>query len=261
MADLSASRVQQYLADLRENGRPLPTLDPGQESFTRDELAAAIKVKPATVNTLVRRHGLEATGNGKARKFPRSTAAALQERLGRGAGIQTANYYLREIKSFCRWLVKDWRMGDNPLVHLQGGNVRQDRRHDRRPLPLEELHLVLQAARQSSTTFRGLDGQDRVILYSVACASGFRAEELASLCPTAFDLDGDPPTVSLSAGDAKNGRAAVQPLPQDVVEALQLYLAGRPADRPIWSGTWFQRAADMLRIDLVAAGLPYVVEG
>jgi hypothetical protein len=99
MADLSASRVQQYLADLRENGRSLPPLDPDKDWFTRDELAATVKVKPATANTLVRRHGLEATGNGQAHRFPRSTAVALQERLGRGAGIQTANYYLREIKS------------------------------------------------------------------------------------------------------------------------------------------------------------------
>src|SRR5262249_46789630 len=82
IADLSASRVQQYLADLRESGRPLPPLLPGKEWFTRDELAAAIGVKPATVNSLVRRHGLEASGNGKARRYPRSTAAALQEPPG-----------------------------------------------------------------------------------------------------------------------------------------------------------------------------------
>ena len=132
MADLSAARVQQFLADLRQSDRPLPELEPGKKSFTRKELALTIGVKPETVCSLVRRHGLEATGNGKARLFTRATAIALQERLGRGAGIQTANYYLREIKSFCRWLVKERRMADNPLDHLQGGNVKLDRRHDRR---------------------------------------------------------------------------------------------------------------------------------
>jgi integrase len=261
MADLSASRVQQYLASLRESGRPKPPLDPGKEWFMRGELATAIGVKPATVNTLVRRHRLEATGNGKARRFPRSTAVALQERLGRGAGVQTANYYLREIKSFCRWLVKDRRMGDNPLAHLQGGNARQDRRHDRRPLTLNELRSILQTARQSAREFRGLAGRDRAVLYSVACGSGFRASELASLCLPAFDLNADPPTVTLSAETAKNGRTAVQPLPPDVVEALRDYLAGRPADLPIWPGSWSARAAQMFRRDLEAAGIPYVVEG
>src|SRR5262249_19589900 len=82
-----------------------------------------------------------------------------------------------------------------------------------------------------------------------------------SLCPAAFDLDRAPASVTLSAEHAKNGRTAVQPLPQDVVEELRGYLAGRPADRPGWPGAWYKRAADMLRIDLDAAGVPYVVEG
>jgi integrase len=30
---------------------------------------------------------------------------------------------------------------------------------------------------------------------------------------------------------------------------------------PVWAGTWFKRAAEMLRIDLEAAGIPYVDEG
>src|SRR5262249_12636302 len=136
-----------------------------------------------------------------------------------------------------------------------------DRRHDRRPLTLEELRSVIQAAGRSTKEFRGLTGRDRAVLYSVACASGFRAEELASLCPPAFDLGGDPPTVTLSAEAAKNGRAAVQPLPADVVEALRGYLAGRPDDRPLWPGTWYQKAADMLRVELDACGIPYAVQG
>src|SRR5215470_7934599 len=93
-----------------------------------------------------------------------------------------------------------------------------------RALPLEELHAIFQAARQSGQTFRGLTGPDRAILYAVACASGFRASELASLCPTAFDLDGKPPTVTLAAEIAKNGKTAVQPLPPDLTQALRDYL-------------------------------------
>ena len=261
MADLSASRVQQYLAELREQGRPMPSLDPTKEWFTRDELARAVGVKPTTVCTLVRRHGLEAAGKGKARRFPQATVLALQKRLGRGTGIQTMNYYLREIKAFCRWLVKDRRMAENPLTHMKGGNARQDRRHDRRPLSLDELRSVIQAARQSSRDFRGLAGVDRAVLYSVACASGFRASELASLFPEAFSLDGELPTVTLPAEHAKNGRTAVQPLPPDIVEALRSYLSGRAVNQPLWSGTCLERAAEMFRLDLADAGIPYVVAG
>jgi hypothetical protein len=42
---------------------------------------------------------------------------------------------------------------------------------------------------------------------------------------------------------------------------MRAYLAGKPMDSPVWPGTWADRGADMLRIDLDAAGIPYVVEG
>src|SRR5262249_2700935 len=99
------------------------------------------------------------------------------------------------------------------------------------------------------------------ILYAVACASGFRASELVSLCPTAFDLDGKPPTVTLAAEIAKNGKTAVQPLPPDLVQALRDYLGGRPAGKPVWPGNWPDNAAAIPRIDLDGAGIPYAVEG
>jgi hypothetical protein len=46
-----------------------------------------------------------------------------------------------------------------------------------------------------------------------------------------------------------------------VADVLREHLAGRPAGVPVWPGGWFDNAADMLRIDLEAAGIPYVVEG
>ncbi len=35
------------------------------------------------------------------------------------------------------------------------------------------------------------------------------------------------------------------------------YLAGRPKGEPVWPGTWHERAAEMLRNDLRAAGIDY----
>jgi integrase len=204
---------------------------------------------------------MPATGNGKARRYPRETAQSLHALRIRGRSIKTSNLYLDALKQFAVWLVQDRRTGENPLVHLSGGNVKLDRRHDRRPLPLDELRRVFAAARRSERPFLGLSGPDRAVLYSVACASGFRADELASLHPSAFDLDGEPPTVTLAAEDAKNGQTAVQPLPPDVVSALRGYLAGRPEGQPVWPGRWHKKAAEMLRIDLESAGIPYAVEG
>jgi len=138
-----------------------------------------------------------------------------------------------------------------------------DRRHDRRELEVEELRRVLDAARTSAQVFRGLTGPDRYHLYATACGTGFRASALASLTPESFELDADVPVVTLPARHAKNRRTKVQPLPADLVELLRVYLADKPAGRPIWGGTWARdrKGAEMLRIDLEVAGVPYAVEG
>jgi hypothetical protein len=60
---------------------------------------------------------------------------------------------------------------------------------------------------------------------------------------------------------AKNGRLAVQPLPPDLAQALRSYVAGRPASRPVWPGTRYEKGAAMLRRDLAAAGIPYATDG
>jgi hypothetical protein len=225
MADLSASRVQQYLADLRERRAAAPAFDLAKEEYTKKELAALLGVKPSAVPSLIRRHRLEATGKGKARRYPRGTAEALCALRSRGRSIKPGNLYLDALKGFLARTVQDRRAAGNPLVHLSGGNVKLDRRHDRRALPLDELRAVLGAAARSDVTFRGLSGPDRHVLYLTACATGFRAEELACLRPESFDLD------------------------------------GRPAVAALWPGNWWKNGADMLRIDLDAAAVPYAVGG
>jgi integrase len=259
--DLSASRVQSFLAGLRGAVPGPRPLDPAVESYTRAELAAALGVKPSAVPSLVARHRLGAAGSGKARRYPKATAETLLALRAAGRGAKTANQYLAAVKQFARWLVLDRRMADNPLAHLSGANARTDRRRDRRPLSAGELGAVTRAASASRETVRGLSGTDRAVLYAVAAGTGFRAGELASLTPGAFDLDATPPTVTLAAEHAKNGRAAVQPLPAHLAADLRGYLAGRPAGVPVWPGTWHERAADVMRVDLDAAGIPYVVDG
>jgi hypothetical protein len=63
--------------------------------------------------------------------------------------------------------------------------------------------------------------------------------------------------VTVKAAYAKNKKAADQPLPADVAEALRAYLDGMPRDKAVWPGKWFEDAAEMLRVDLEAAGIPY----
>jgi integrase len=262
-SDLSASRVMDWLAELRRKGRQRAELELGKDLFTRAEVARALGIKPASVNSLVRRHGLDATGNGKARRFPRATVEALLERLPQGVSVETTNQYLTHLKSFCNWMVKDRRTPASPIAHLEPGNADVDRRHDRRELDAGELRRLLAAARDSTGLFRGLTGRDRYHLYAVACGTGFRAAALASLTPESFDLENDPPTVTLAARRNKSRKLKVQPLPLDVAELISAYLTDKPAGQPVWGGTWARDrvAAMMLRRDLEAAGIPYVLDG
>jgi integrase len=261
IADMSASRVQTYLASLRDCGRSVAIFDPTKEWYTRAELAALLGVTGPAVPSLLRRHGLIGIGNGKARRYPRTTAEALQSMRGRGRGIRTVNQHLAAVKQFARWLVRDRRSADNPFAHLAGGNVQLDRRHSRRALTDLEMRAVIVATQQSRHTLRGLNGRDRAMLYALAIATGFRANELSCLRPEVFDLEASIPTVTLAAGFAKNGRTAVQPLPPDLIEALRGYLDGRPAGMPVWPGSWAVRAAEMFNADLVAANVPYFIDG
>jgi integrase len=140
-------------------------------------------------------------------------------------------------------MVRERRLFENPLAHLQGGNARLDRRRDGRDLEPAELASVLEAARGSSAVYCRLTGPDRYILYLTACATGFRAGELAELLPESFDLTADPPRVTCPAAYSKNRRTSLLPLPSGVAEALGPYLASKPAGQPIWPGSWFNTAA------------------
>jgi hypothetical protein len=120
---------------------------------------------------------------------------------------------------------------------------------------------LLVAAAASSQTFRGLSGRDRWALYLTALGTGIRVRALAGLTPGDFDLPAETPVVVLPARLAKNKKAKTQPLPADVAEALGVYLADKPTSRPAWPGGWKDDGAEMIRLDLAAAGIAYTVEG
>jgi integrase len=258
--DLRHSPLQEFLADLQSEQRNLPSLPDG-DVFTKREAAAALKITSDGFLKLVRTHRLPFIGERRNRRYPRTAVEYLRDRANRGLSVQTGNHYLAAMKAFVRWMQKDRRIADNPLEHVSRGNVNVDRRHDRRPLSLEEIRTLIAMAQQSDKSFRGLAGADRAVIYALACVTGYRASELWELCPLSFDLGGNPPTATLPATATKNKRTATQPLPASIVEMLRGYLAGKPVNEQLWPGSWHDDGAEMLRIDLEAAGIPYVTEG
>jgi integrase len=173
--------------------------------------------------------------------------------------VQTSNHYLRAVKQFSRWLVKDRRAADDPLAHLAMLNFSTDRRHDRRPFSETELAAILHAA-YTGPYVRRMSGPDRAMLYVVAGYTGLRASELANLTPESFDLDSNPPTVTVEAAYSKHRREDVLPLHLSLVHLLRPWLALKLANTPVWPGSWAKdkKAGAMLQHDLKSAGIPYV---
>ncbi len=85
------------------------------------------------------------------------------------------------------------------------------------------------------------------------------AGELASLSVVSLALDADPPIVTVAAAYSKRRRKDQQPMPTWLVERIRQWLAGRRVvgDVKLWPGSWHRRAAEMLRLDLAAAGIDY----
>ncbi len=255
-ADLTPAVVRHALADLKKP-KDVATLPAGRDHFTRNELAALLNVTPASVPDLVKRHGLAATGNGKARRYPRETAEALLARRGEGASTTTLNRHLQAVKMFTKWMTDEKRAADNPLAAMKRvGNPEHDRRREFATLTTAEITSLITSARDSAAEFMGMAGTDRAAVYLCAVATAFRPVELSRLTPADFLLDGAAPLVRLDGTRTKNGQTAEQHVTPAVAAELREYVATRPAGEPVWPGDWFTKGADMIRIDLPAASIP-----
>jgi excisionase family DNA binding protein len=261
LRDINSEKVTAWILGRRavRAVRPIP---PG-ESFTLSEAANILGITSSAVGRALARHRLAATGNGKARRLPRSTVEALAMHQAKGISPATANHYVVALKAFGRWLARTRRAATNPFDSLNRQATATDVRRRRRELTVEELRRLLDVTRASDRMFRGLTGFDRYCLYLTAVSTGLRAGALANLMPENFDLISPSPCVTVPARFSKNRRTHTVPLPSDVAAALRPYLAQKAAESPIWDGTWASsyRAAEMLRRDLIAADVPYAVEG
>ncbi len=148
-----------------------------------------------------------------------------------GMSKQTSNHYLRSANQFCRWLVRTKRADVNPLADVPMLNVQTDRRHDRRPLLAEEFGLLVAAA-VAGSPIESIPGTDRAMMYIISAWTGYRKGEIGSLTLRSFDLEGDPPTLTVQAVYSKRKRTDTQVLHPDVVERLKSCLATKPEFQP-----------------------------
>ncbi len=185
---------------------------------------------------------------------PARIQAALSSLRDEGKSLATCNHHRAAIRGFSRWAWKDGRLRDDPLVGVAGFNAKEDRRHDRRTLSIEELSRLIRAAHEGPT-YRKMTGPARALCYRLAVATGLRFSEIKSITPRSFVLGSEAPMVTVAPGYTKNGQTATLPLPHDLADDLAPYLATIAPEAPAFPLPG--RGADMLKVDLQAAEIAY----
>jgi integrase len=173
----------------------------------------------------------------------------------KGISLRSIHHYTRTIKGFSRWLWRDGRVREDKLAHLTSQNPEADRRHERRALTPEEQARLIEAADAGPIVLK-MTGRDRAALYRLALGTGFRANELRSLTPEAFDLDADTPTVTVAAAYSKRRRDDVQPIRPDLAEIIHPWLGSKAPGQPIF-GNLTKHTNLLIQADLKAAGIDY----
>jgi len=190
---------------------------------------------------------------------PAGINAALRDlKESRGLSEASASHYLRAMKLFTRWLLREGRTRDDALagVSVKTAIAKSERKHQRRALSHDELAALLEYIPAALTRW-GMTGADRAMLYRVAAGTGLRASELASLTPESFDLISAEPSATVAAAYSKrgkrNGRDDNQPMALELAQALAAWMTGRAKGKPVFNMPAVQHTAQMFRDDLQTA--------
>jgi integrase len=249
-------------------------VDPAQEKFAREgrrpieehvadfhtELVARENTAKHVDMTVARvKYVIAKAGAAKVSDLTPSTVQQVIKGIhDAGRSLETVNSYLRAIKSFSRWLWRDKRTADDRLVTLEGFNTAtEEQRHARREVTPEELAHLLTFVERHTLAAHKLSGPDRAMLYRIALGTGYRVNELRSLTPCSFSLDGDPPTITVEAACSKRRRRDEQPIRRDLADLLGPWLAERPEGERVFR-SMPRCMARTLRSDLDAARAAWI---
>ncbi|MCK6484907.1 MAG: site-specific integrase [Phycisphaerae bacterium] len=135
------------------------------------------------------------------------------------------------------------------------------------PLTLDGIDAAAErgrwALRRRPTLIAKLErrGRERALVYTTLVHTGLRRGELAAMTWARLDLDGDAPSVTVEARDAKGRRTESVPLRDDLAAALRAWRTecGNPAaTAPVFHVP--RALVNVLKRDLAAAGIPFVDE-
>jgi len=114
-----------------------------------------------------------------------------------GRSARSVNARRQSVRGFSRWSVSSGRLASDPLAGVPRMSEHEPT-YQRRALSDDEIVRLIRATEQGPERL-SLHGSSRAMLYKVAIGTGFRAGELDSLSLASFNLEGDPPTVTVEA--------------------------------------------------------------
>ena len=210
------------------------------------------------------RHLSTMIANMRAETLGDITATGVRLALGRmkesGKSLRTCNAHLTTLKGFLNWCRLDGRLVEDVLLAVEPYDHETDPRHARRAPSVEEINLLLAAARSRTNEHCNFFGEDRAKAYEIAIMTGYRANEIRSLTPESFSLDGDYPCIRIKPTISKRRKLDMQPIPQPFVQGIREWLYGKPP-----GGRLFEAmpgdTARMLRADLTVARQAWIAEG
>ena len=172
-------------------------------------------------------------------------------RMTKGMSLQTCNHTTTAAKAFTHWTCRDGRRAltdaeVNALITAAESG----------PYLVGTLLPGQTRPKVGPQTILGIAGLDRAIVYRVAVGTGFRKAEIESLTPESFNLDNDPPTITIRAGYSKHRREDIQPIRQDLADMLRTFVAGKPAGTPVFAMP--EKAFKIMQADLASARATYV---
>ncbi len=151
-----------------------------------------------------------------------------QRRTQLPLSTRTIRVYAMQARRFTRWLVSREQVVRDPLISLQikGNTVRVFRR--RMLLPDEFVWL------QKTLTPGDELAQARLLLYTTAIQTGYRAAEMASIRPPDLFLTAPRPYISLTPERTKNRCLAIQYVKPGLASALAEYARTVPPVKALW---------------------------
>jgi len=254
-----SKHIEDFKQDLKARGNTAEYAETtaGRVDAIREAIGAGhlSELTPARVMEYLARRRITPEPT-RAEPVAENVPKAARKRKLRVLSRATCNHYLTALKVFCRWMVREGRVGTSPVAYLRQLKGEADLKHERRALTLEELRRLLEATAKGPTRF-GMSGPDRVMFYRMAAETGLRARELRSLTAESFDLNGRPPTVTVEAAYSKHRRRDVLPLRPELAVALRAYLTTKAPGAAVFALPHWLKPIKMFKPDLEAAKIAY----